>query len=194
MFPQTSHSIGWAATHQHNLSRLENRPLASSPDGHYSQESSPAAVRWVGLAERILVCGRILRDELVRDAGRCRLSEPEFSLLWACRDAPPTGLGQNELAARLAVSAAQVSGLVERLRVAELLEGRRGQTDRRRQLWRLTPAGQAALAASLTHVADWAEQLDRRLGTTASRVLEQLLDQLVRPADQLGRASREGAA
>ena len=130
------------------------------------------------LAERIVVCGRIFRDDLARQAGRWQLSEPEFLTLWVCRRVPPSGLGQNELAARLAVSAAQVSSVVEQLRRQRFLVGRRAKTDRRRKLWRLTPAGRAKLQAVLADLADWAGPLGDQLVTEDSHALVRLLDRL----------------
>jgi DNA-binding MarR family transcriptional regulator len=139
----------------------------------------------------------MFRDELSRRAGRWHLSEPEFAMLWACREALPRGVGQSELAPRLAVSAAQVSGLVEKLRSQGLLQGRRAATDRRRQFWRLTPQGQATLQANLDDMADWAAQLDAQLGADASCVLVRWLDQLVqtwrnRPASAGGPPTPSG--
>ena len=53
------------------------------------------------------------------------------------------------LAAALATSAGQVSTLVEQLRRRGLLVGHRPKADRRRQHWRITPAGRAKLQAIL---------------------------------------------
>jgi DNA-binding MarR family transcriptional regulator len=121
-------------------------------------EPDSRATQWVELAQRVLVCARMLRNELGQQAGRWQLSEPEFSLLWVCCKAPPLGFSQNELADKLAVSAAQISGLVEQLRGAGLLQGRRAATDRRRQLWRLTDAGETTLR---TILADTSALVDR---------------------------------
>ena len=166
-------------------------------DGSLNRAGPPAgqaAVPWLALAERILRCHRMFREDLARHAERCQLSEPAFLLLWACRQAPRCGVAQNQLAARLAVSAAQISGLVEKLRLGGLLEGRRAQTDRRRQLWRLTPAGEATLQAGLAEMADWAGVFDSRLGARGARRLIRLLDRLVRPRTAIGHASQRGAA
>jgi len=165
--------------------------------GSFNQAGPPAgkaAARWLALAERILRCHRMFREELARHAERSQLTEPEFLLLWACRRAPPRGVAQSQLAARLAVSAAQVSGLVERLRRGGLLEGRRGPSDRRRQFWRLTPAGEATLQAGLAGMADWAGAFDSRLGARGARRLIRLLDRLVRPRMSQGDAGQRGAA
>jgi len=161
---------------------------------HARPPAGQAAAQWLALAERVVRCHRMFREELARHAARWQLSEPEFLLLWACRQAPGCGVAQSKLAARLAVSAAQISGLVEKLRLDGLLEGRRAQRDRRRQLWRLTPAGEATLQAGLAEMADWTGVLDSRLGARGARRLIRLLDRLVRPGMSNGSASQRGAA
>lgn len=145
--------------------------------------TAPAA-RWIGLAEMLLASGRIFRDALQGQFGPSRLSESQFSALWACAVAPSSGLGQKELAARLACSPAQVSGLVEQLRCEQLLEGHRDPADRRRQFWQITPAGQAALQAVLADVADWSLGLEQSLGGELTDLLETLLAKLIRAVAQ----------
>jgi len=151
---------------------------ATPPNPNHSESTDPAT-RWGELAERIVVCARLLRDDLNQRAGRCDVSEPEFSLLWICRQSPPEGIGQNELADSLAISASAVSGLVERLRRRGLLQGRRGQSDRRRQLWRLTPAGRSRLHEVL---AAWTGRLRAEFSADA---LDELLAGLNRLDDTI---------
>lgn len=86
------------------------------------------------------------------------ISEPEFRLLWLLAGAvdpslTAASLDQAELAERLVVSPAQVSGAVERLRHMGLLERAANQGDRRRQLWRITAAGDALLRRIVNQVA-----------------------------------------
>lgn len=191
--------------------------MARMPADISGLEQGNPATRWVESAERMLACGRLLHGHISRQAGRHQLSEAEFSLLWACRDIPSSGVGQNELAARLAVSPAQVSGLVERLRRKGLLEGHRPSHDRRRQHWQLTPEGRDTLQAVLAGLADWAGRLDEALRserietwlleeakskTGGIRRLIQLLDRLretfrsvaASPDEPVAPASRRGAA
>ncbi|MEE9603187.1 MAG: MarR family winged helix-turn-helix transcriptional regulator, partial [Thermoguttaceae bacterium] len=127
-------------------------------------EPSSLARQWVELAQRMLVCARMFRNELGQRAGRWQLSEPELAMLWTCREAPTEGFSQTELAQRLAVSAAGVSGLVEQLRGAGLLEGHRTTPDRRRQFWKLTPAGEATLQTILADVSGMVRRIDIQLG------------------------------
>ncbi len=81
----------------------------------------------------------------------------------------------------MAVSPAHVSGLVEQLRRKGLLEGHRPVTDRRRQLWRLTPDGCKTLE---TLVADCSGRLDEWLGSNQREALRQLADQLIEFLDK----------
>lgn len=148
------------------------RPTSpSSPD-------SPAG-RWVGLTEQISLCGRLLRSHLAEQTERVGLSESQLSLLWACLSATPDGLSQNELAQRLMVSPALVSGLVEQLRRKRLLSGQRDKADRRRQVWRVTATGRTLVQGILGAVADWASQLDSRLETQNVEQLGALMAQLI---------------
>lgn len=146
-----------------------------------------AATRWLHLAERISVCGRLLRAGLDRRMEACQLSPSQFSILWACY-AAQGGAGQSALADQLAVSPAHVSGLVEQLRARRLLAARRPASDRRRQLWHLTPAGRAMVETLLVELRDWAEGLERQVPHSASRVLRHLVDQLT-GAIQTGEAT-----
>ncbi len=117
--------------------------------------------RWVALSEELVVCGRLLRSGLLCRSERWDLTAPEFSALWLCRRAPRSGGSQREMAREMAVSPAQVSGLVEQLRRKGLLEGRRAETDRRRQIWRLTIDGQATLDAVLADLDRATAELDQ---------------------------------
>ncbi len=90
------------------------------------------------------------------------------------------GLSQQDVAAALAVSPAAVSGLVEQLRRRGLMEGWRAESDRRRQLWRLTPAGVDVLDAVLCDLAAWAATLEARLERTDSGDLLLAVEELVR--------------
>jgi len=104
-----------------------------------------SAATWLEKGEQILVNARRIRLFLEVQAKRHGLSEPELAVLWACDGSPTGGLGQNELAEKLAVSPAHVSAMVERLGKAKLLRGRAAEDDRRRRLWKPTPAGMILL-------------------------------------------------
>ena len=65
---------------------------------------SPAAVRWLDVLELTSFCGRSWRAILAGRTARLGISDSQFALLWACREAPPDGLSQIELVEALAVS------------------------------------------------------------------------------------------
>jgi DNA-binding MarR family transcriptional regulator len=116
------------------------------------------AAQWIDSAERISVCARRLRGLLEEQARRHGLREPELALLWACTKSPPGGRSQCELAEELAVSSAQVSGLVERMCCVGLLRARAIEEDRRRHLWELAPAGVVVWQAVLDGLTEAVEQ------------------------------------
>jgi len=159
-------------------------------------ESSAATDRWTELTGKILVCSRMLREQLSRRAGRQEISEGEFFLLWACQEAAPMGVVQGQLAKSIAVSPAHVSVLVEQLRKKGLLESRRDPSDRRRQLWRISPAGHAAIKTVLEDLTDWAGDIQAKLGNDADRALGQLIEELIAALRNrsTGLAKHRGAA
>ena len=102
---------------------------------------------------RRAVSGKLAVRDLAQWVDGFGVSETEFRLLWllfteadgapAPSRTTPLEFDQAELAARLAVSAAQVSASVERLHRAAQLERVSQDADRRRQLWRLSPSGRS---------------------------------------------------
>jgi DNA-binding MarR family transcriptional regulator len=160
-----------------------------------SPDTDSRSVRWLDLAERISFCGRLLRTGLDRRLEACGLGAGQFSILWACHETP-SGAGQSALAEMLAVSPAHVSGLVEQLRGRGLLVARRPASDRRRQLWQVTPEGQLLVEKVLAELCDWAERLEGRVPESASRALRHLVEQLTGAlAEQTAPAAkRKGAA
>lgn len=100
-------------------------------------------------------CHRLLRRWLNERLSGWGLSDVDFWVLWLCHRAAPDGVVQHELAAAVGVSAAQMSGLVERLRQHGLLAGCRGDPDRRRQYWRLTTAGCGLLDQIQAQIGEW---------------------------------------
>jgi DNA-binding MarR family transcriptional regulator len=133
-----------------------------------------------------------MRDELARHAAPLAITPSQFSLLWACSEAPPTGLGQNELAAVLALSPAHVSAQVEQLRARGLLVGHRKAPDRRRQVWQLTNEGDDRLQALLAALLAWANQLEDALSAPSRATLASLLNQLATALDRPSPAGLSG--
>jgi DNA-binding MarR family transcriptional regulator len=98
------------------------------------------------------------------------LSEPEFQLLWCLRGESPAGCDQTMLAARLAMSPAQVSALVERLRVSGLIAQQIVAGDRRRNLWQLAAGGDRLLQQVLATVGTLRREISATDAVTATDV------------------------
>jgi DNA-binding MarR family transcriptional regulator len=106
----------------------------------------------------LVVAGKLALREIASWVEPFGVGENEFRLLWLLfqqeqgqQQAPQRG--QVILTERLAVSAAQVSGLVERLRERGFVAPVSNPSDRRRQFWRLTPAGEALVSRVIKNVA-----------------------------------------
>ena len=150
-------------------SRSAQRPTSALPS---------EAVGWTNLMQKLSVCGRSLRQAMAQQTKTRALSETQFALLWACHQGPLDGVSQIKLAKQLAISPAQVSGLVEQLRKQGLLARHRAEHDRRVQLWQLTPVGGALIQAILQDAAPWVRILDNQLTPNTQVELSKLLDQL----------------
>jgi DNA-binding MarR family transcriptional regulator len=151
-------------------------PLLEPPQTPGARDDCP--LQWAELAELLGRCERTLRDDLSRHALPLGLTQAQFSLMWACRQAPPDGLSQNELALSLALSPAHVSGQVEQLRAKGWLAGQRRAPDRRKQVWQLTSEGDARLQELLSALVTWAGQLNDQMCPERRQSLFALLDEL----------------
>src|SRR5688572_10345792 len=87
---------------------------------------------WLQLVLHAGAITRAGRRRLAEQVAGCELSEQEFLVLWLCDEQAQSHRGQGELAEAIGVSAAQMSGLVERLRRRNFLRFERLGTDRRR--------------------------------------------------------------
>jgi DNA-binding MarR family transcriptional regulator len=152
---------------------------------------SPAA-RWLTLADQLACSARLLWERIGQEAEPFGLNDTQISLLWSCLDCPLDGVSQSQLADVLRISPAHVSGLVEQLRRKGLLQGRRPTTDRRRQLWQLTPQGQTVLNTLLERLASWSTQLDAHLDRHDLGQLLALLAQVLRTLHQTQDIARPG--
>lgn len=106
-------------------------------------------VRHVDQTCQWVVDGRRAARLLTRWTRQFALSEPEFQLLRCLRAAADEGFDQTTIAKKLALSAAQVSATVERLRVQGWIALQVASADRRRHRWQLTAAGHALLHTML---------------------------------------------
>ena len=108
-----------------------------------------SAGEWLDVARRLFSTARAARRLLGEVAAGESLSEWAVLALWVCHQRGEAALDQRAMAAELAVSAAQISELVAELHRRELLAALRPASDRRRQVWRTTAAGDESLARML---------------------------------------------
>lgn len=135
-------------------------------------QSAQAAGRWLALAGQLAVCAREVQRLTAVPAG---LRLPEALLLWLCGQAEPNGIAQAELSRRLALSPAQASHLLEKLRRHGWFQAYRPAADRRCQRWRLTDRGQQVLAEIEQRLGPWVVQLEKQSGQALiDRVAEAL--------------------
>jgi DNA-binding MarR family transcriptional regulator len=137
------------------------------------------AERTLRLVHWTSTASRHLRRRLAEVAVAFELSDNELMVLWLC-----TGGGrvQVELAGAIGISPAQMSGLVERLRSRGLVGMHRLARDRRRQLWRTTPAGQNLLADAASDLNEIASSIERDLNVPEQQSAEALCRRLAEAA------------
>jgi DNA-binding MarR family transcriptional regulator len=111
----------------------------------------------IDAACRSVVAGKLALRDITAWVNRFGVSDTEFRLLWLLfqLEGPTTScaIDQAELAEQLAVSAAQVSAVVERLMQRELVVRILDGADRRRQLWRLAGAGEQLVRNIIASIA-----------------------------------------
>ncbi|MEX2185485.1 MAG: MarR family winged helix-turn-helix transcriptional regulator [Pirellulales bacterium] len=154
--------------------------MATRHSAAVGREGSPhiaAAGRVIALFRRVEGCSQALRGAVERLAASHELAATQLMALWACGEIA-AGVGQSDLAARIGVSPAQASALVEHLRQRGLIESHREATDRRRQRWTVTVSGRSVLIVVVDELAN----LARRIGTTFDEIrqgrMETSLEQL----------------
>ena len=136
--------------------------------------------RWTQLTLSASLCSRQLRRAVSEHTQRRGVSDTEFLVLWACHQSPDPGVVQNELAALVGLSPAQLSGVVDRLSGRGLMSSTRSVEDRRRQCWQLTAGGQLLLDQLLEGFAAVAAAIDQQFPLDQQQAVEQLLRQLTR--------------
>lgn len=159
---------------------------ASQKRGAAEAETQRTSERRGGTDDCVLVewsvqlsmCSRRLRQRIAECARRIGLNDAEFLILWLSNQHMPAGAAQSDLVTATGVSPAQMSGLVEKLRRRQLLESRRCNLDRRRQLWLPTTTGQQLLNSVSKEFAALSRQVDHRLSADERGVFRKVIDQL----------------
>jgi DNA-binding MarR family transcriptional regulator len=134
---------------------------------------------------------RGLRGSLNERLRRWQLTDSECLLLCTCESRSPAVVAQHDLADAVGVSAAQMSGLVEKLRRRGLLIACRDERDRRRQLWGLTTAGREVVRDIRRHLAGSSQALVGGLSPREQQTLVSLLGRLAQEEPPPAR-QREG--
>ena len=129
---------------------------------HNSQDEPEAT--WGGLLRGLSNCGRLAQRALAAELDS-ELSPSQAALLWTCREMELQDANQLELARRIGMSPAQVSGLVEELRRRELITSERSPRDRRRQTWKLTDAGQQKVRSLDEQLEAWSVACRHNFGS-----------------------------
>lgn len=141
----------------------------------------------LGLVELLRLvsrCERELRRALTDRIRRWGVSDVEVLVLWLCYEAAEPGIAQSELVENIGVSAAQISGLVDRLRRQGLLVGKRCDSDRRRQHWSLASEGNRLLDEIRADLSLVSVGLTKHLSVDEQKLLASLLRRLTRNAKQ----------
>lgn len=140
---------------------------------------------------RLLTCTNLIEGEVRRRLReRFGVTLPRFDLM-AQLEKAPDGLTLSELSRRMMVSNGNLTGLVERLAEAGLVERRLSETDRRAQVIRLTEGGRAAFSEMAAAHEGWIAEMFADLGPVGVERLMGLLARTkasVRAAEQRRRA------
>ena len=122
---------------------------------------------------------RGLLDEQVRPFN---LLGAECLVLWLCNTrAHHAGWAQQDLAAAIGVSPAQMSSLVEGLRKRGLIEMKRSPIDRRRQVWQLLSQGEDLLHQIRANLGSIAEQVNDLVPIREQRAAVEVCSRLAHP-------------
>jgi DNA-binding MarR family transcriptional regulator len=128
------------------------------------------------VAERLRPVLLRLSRELRRETEALGVTTSQATLLWLVREHP--GLTLRELAALERISAPSLSGHIDRLESAGLLDRVRSSEDRRRVVLRLTPAGSALLRRVRARRTTWLETRLGELDADAIEAVERAIEPL----------------
>lgn len=162
------------------MAAISQSPMPKTPDATTAHH---AAARMVSLIRAVEGCSQALRSAVEAIAVRHELNSTQLLALWAC-GASATELAQSELAARIGVSAAQASALVEQLRRRNLLEARRAADDRRRQHWSITSTGRNLIEAVVGDFATLGERAEPFLDVRTIHRIDATLDSIKHAVEQ----------
>lgn len=122
----------------------------------------PVGIAADALLDLLMKSGHLVRNGLDAVLEEWSLTDARYAVL-AVLSGFPGGCAQNELARRLMQSDSNVSVLVDRLEVDEMLERIVSATDRRKRVLKLTETGRLTYQSIQTRRREWAEQCLRLL-------------------------------
>jgi DNA-binding MarR family transcriptional regulator len=125
------------------ISVPQRRSIARSPLPAVPPTAAAAGLRNL---RATLAAARRLQRVLMAAVRPLQIGDSELLLLDLVHESSPEGIDQRHLAEELVLSPALVSQLVEQLRRRNWMSCARDAGDRRRQVWKLTAEGSAALA------------------------------------------------
>jgi DNA-binding MarR family transcriptional regulator len=105
------------------------------------------------------------------------ITPTQFAVLWKLHD--QGSLSQNELGRQVAMDAATVKGVIDRLKKRDLVQTAPSSTDLRRLDVTLTPAGAACVAKAIPQALNISRLTTRRLNRREEAQLLALLDKLI---------------
>ena len=111
------------------------------------------------------------------------LTVSQFDLLATLYRSPPEGLRMGQISGRLLVTEGNVTGLVDRLEAAGMVERRPDPADRRAFRVRLTPAGHALAGAAIPTVEAELERVFAALPPEEMRRAQRVLRRARRSAE-----------
>jgi DNA-binding MarR family transcriptional regulator len=149
-------------------------PVQETPKTTIARSFRTNVLSWLHLA-RIYLRVSHIEQALLAGYG---LTGAQFDVLSHLASEP--GLSQQALAGRLLVTKGNVSGLIDRLEVAGLLERRADPADRRTHRLYLTPAGEAIFTSSAPPLEAHIDQQFQLLDAEEQAVLMRLLARLDR--------------
>jgi len=101
----------------------------------------------------------------------------QFAVLWKLQD--EGSLSQNELGRQVAMDAATIKGVIDRLKKRDLVQTAPSSTDLRRLDVSLTPAGMELIAEAVPKAQDISKMTTSRLSRREKTQLLALLDKLI---------------
>lgn len=146
--------------------------MPASPDAP-SRAATPASADPLRVWFRFVRLNRRVTTAVAGELRQIGLSIPQFDLLSTLTE--QEGATQQDLAERLYVTKGNVSGLVDRLVEAGLVERRQAPGDRRSHALHLTAAGRATAARGLAIQGHYVARTLGRLGPADLAELERLV-------------------